>query len=119
MCCLFGLLDIKHNLSSREKQHILSILGTICEARGIDATGYSYVYPILKRYGAKAVISPITIHSEAYYNPYQKKRVSDHLTLWSKMGISFLFLCSEHRISIIFHLPYISQLTQPEKCCIQ
>lgn len=43
MCCLFGLLDIKHNLSSREKKRILSILGTFCEARGVDATGYSYV----------------------------------------------------------------------------
>ena len=43
MCCLFGLLDIGHSLSSGEKNHILSILGTICEARGIDATGYSYV----------------------------------------------------------------------------
>lgn len=43
MCCLFGLLDIKHNLSSKEKNRILSILGTFCEARGVDATGYSYV----------------------------------------------------------------------------
>ena len=43
MCCLFGLLDIKHNLSVKEKSRILSILGTFCEARGVDATGYSYV----------------------------------------------------------------------------
>ena len=28
-------------------------------------TGYSYVYPLLKKHGAKAVISPITMHSEA------------------------------------------------------
>lgn len=43
MCCLFGLLDIKHSLSAKEKNRILSILGTFCEARGVDATGYSYV----------------------------------------------------------------------------
>ena len=43
MCCLFGLLDIKHTLSSKEKNWIMSILGTVCEARGVDATGYSYI----------------------------------------------------------------------------
>ena len=43
MCCLFGFLNIKHNLSPKEKKHTLSVLGTFCEARGIDATGYSYV----------------------------------------------------------------------------
>lgn len=43
MCCLFGLLDIKHTLTSKEKNWMLSILGTVCEARGVDATGYSYV----------------------------------------------------------------------------
>lgn len=43
MCCLFGLLDIKHSLSAKEKSRIMSILGTFCEARGVDATGYSYV----------------------------------------------------------------------------
>ena len=42
MCCLFGLIDVKHTLSPREKNRILSILGTTCEARGTDATGYSY-----------------------------------------------------------------------------
>lgn len=43
MCCLFGLLDIKHTLSPKEKNWMLSILGTVCEARGVDATGYSYI----------------------------------------------------------------------------
>lgn len=43
MCCLFGLLDVRHNLSSKEKNKILSTLGSFCEARGVDATGYSYV----------------------------------------------------------------------------
>lgn len=43
MCCLFGLVDIKHNLSAREKSWMLSTLSTFCEARGVDATGYSYV----------------------------------------------------------------------------
>lgn len=42
MCCLFGLLDYGQSFSGREKSHILSVLGTECEARGIDATGISY-----------------------------------------------------------------------------
>jgi len=42
MCALLGLLDIKHTLSAKEKSRIMSILGTFCEARGVDATGYSY-----------------------------------------------------------------------------
>lgn len=43
MCCLFGLIDIKHSLSILEKRKILSILGTASEVRGTDATGYSYI----------------------------------------------------------------------------
>lgn len=42
MCCLFGLVDVKHSLSAREKSWILSILGICAEVRGTDATGYSY-----------------------------------------------------------------------------
>ena len=42
MCCLFGLIDTKHRLSAREKSQMLSILGTACEVRGVDATGYAY-----------------------------------------------------------------------------
>ena len=42
MCCLFGLIDVKQRLSPAEKRRILSTLGTVCEARGTDATGYAY-----------------------------------------------------------------------------
>ena len=42
MCCLFGLIDIKHRLSGAEKARIISILAEASEARGIDATGYAY-----------------------------------------------------------------------------
>ena len=42
MCCLFGLVDTKHRPSAREKSQMLSILGTACEVRGVDATGYAY-----------------------------------------------------------------------------
>lgn len=42
MCCLFGLIDIKHQLPGVEKARIISILAEASEARGIDATGYAY-----------------------------------------------------------------------------
>ena len=40
MCCLFGLIDVKHQLSGAEKNRIISILAEASEARGTDATGY-------------------------------------------------------------------------------
>ena len=42
MCCLFGLIDYRHSLSTRQKTHILSVLAASCEARGTDATGIAY-----------------------------------------------------------------------------
>lgn len=42
MCCLFGLIDYRHSLTAKEKNRILSILATACEARGTDATGIAY-----------------------------------------------------------------------------
>lgn len=38
MCCLFGLLDYGHSLTAAQKNHILAVLSTVCEARGTDAT---------------------------------------------------------------------------------
>ena len=42
MCCLFGLIDIKHQLSGVEKARVISILAEASEVRGIDATGYAF-----------------------------------------------------------------------------
>lgn len=42
MCCLFGLLDYGHSLTTLQKNHILSVLSTACETRGTDATGIAY-----------------------------------------------------------------------------
>lgn len=69
MCCLFGLLDIKHNLSSKEKNRILSTLGIFCEARGVDATGYSYVSNrnlVIKKKAVPAHQMIFNIPSKAY-----------------------------------------------------
>ena len=69
MCCLFGLLDINHTLSSKEKERVLSILGTVCEARGVDATGYSYVSNrnlVVKKKAAPAHEITFHIPEDAY-----------------------------------------------------
>lgn len=42
MCCLFGIHDYGHSLTQKQKNRLLSILGTACEARGTDATGIAY-----------------------------------------------------------------------------
>lgn len=42
MCCLFGLIDYSHSLSKGERNRILTILSTVCEARGTDAAGIAY-----------------------------------------------------------------------------
>ena len=42
MCCLFGLVDYGHTLTTRQKNRILKILSIACEARGTDATGIAY-----------------------------------------------------------------------------
>ena len=42
MCCLYGLIDIHHRLSAKEKSRIISALAAAAEARGTDATGIAY-----------------------------------------------------------------------------
>lgn len=42
MCCLFGIHDYARGLTQKQKNRLLSILGTACEARGTDATGISF-----------------------------------------------------------------------------
>ncbi len=44
MCCLFGILDYNHSLNKRQMNRLLSVLSTVCEARGTDATGIAYNY---------------------------------------------------------------------------
>lgn len=42
MCCLFGVIDYRHSLTTKQKNQLLSVLATACEARGTDATGIAY-----------------------------------------------------------------------------
>ena len=42
MCCLFGIVDYRHNMTVKQKNKILSALATAAEVRGTDATGIAY-----------------------------------------------------------------------------
>ena len=42
MCCLFGILDYKQNLTTWQKNHLLRKLSIACEKRGTDATGIAF-----------------------------------------------------------------------------
>ena len=42
MCCLYGILDYKQNLTNWQKNHLLRKLSISCEKRGTDATGIAY-----------------------------------------------------------------------------
>jgi len=44
MCCLYGLLDYQHRLSSRNLAYATTVLGIECEVRGTDATGIAYLH---------------------------------------------------------------------------
>lgn len=42
MCSLFGFIDYGHQLSRKQRSRLLSVLSTVCEERGTDATGIAY-----------------------------------------------------------------------------
>ena len=42
MCCLFGLIDTRHQFTGKQKTKILHALATSSEVRGTDATGVAF-----------------------------------------------------------------------------
>lgn len=42
MCAIFGLIDYKRSLNSKQREKLLRVLSEECEERGTDATGYAY-----------------------------------------------------------------------------
>ena len=42
MCCLFGIVDYYHSLSTKQLNKMTAILSKACESRGTDATGIAY-----------------------------------------------------------------------------
>lgn len=42
MCAVFGLIDYKHVLTTKQRNLIMNTLAVACEKRGTDATGFAY-----------------------------------------------------------------------------
>lgn len=74
MCCLFGIHDYNHYFNKKQKNVILSVLSTECEARGTDATGIAYnangKLNIFKR--------PLPAHKMRYQTPDFVKVIMGH-----------------------------------------
>lgn len=58
MCSLFGLIDYKNCLTTRQKEKIIKVLSIECEERGTDATGVAYV----EKDGIKIRKKPLPAH---------------------------------------------------------
>ena len=74
MCCLFGLIDYGNVFSAREKNKIIKILSTECEARGTDATGIAFN----TNTGLHIFKRPIAAHKLWYRIPDNAKVIMGH-----------------------------------------
>ena len=74
MCCLFGLMDPRHNLNGRQRAQLLQSLSIACEARGTDATGIAY------RSGGRLRIhkKPLPAHQFRFFLPDDLHTVMGH-----------------------------------------
>ena len=74
MCCLFGFVDYGHQLSRKQRSRLLSVLSTVCEERGTDATGIAY------NVAGKQVIfkRPLPAHLMWYRVPSEATIVMGH-----------------------------------------
>ena len=74
MCCLFGLMDPRHNLNGRQRAQLLQSLSIACEARGTDATGIAY------RSGGRLHIhkKPLPAHQFRFFLPDDVHTVMGH-----------------------------------------
>lgn len=74
MCCLFGIYDYNNYFNKKQRNIILSVLSTECEARGTDATGIAYnadgKLNIFKR--------PLPAHKIKYQTPEFAKVIMGH-----------------------------------------
>lgn len=74
MCCLFGLIDYADTFSAKEKNRLIKILSTKCEARGIDATGIAFN----TESGLHISKRPVAAHKMWYRIPERAKVVMGH-----------------------------------------
>ena len=85
MCCLFGLIDYGNIFTSKEKNRIIKLLSTECEARGTDATGIAFNTST----GLHIFKRPVAAHLLWYRIPESAKVIMGH-TRMSTQGSEFL-----------------------------
>ena len=77
MCCLYGILDYKQNLTNWQKNHLLKKLSIACEKRGTDATGIAF-----NRNGRMEIHKkPVAAHNFKEKIPYGVNVVMGHTRL--------------------------------------
>lgn len=85
MCCLFGLIDYGNTFTAKEKNRIIKILSTECEARGTDATGIAFNTST----GLHIFKRPVAAHLLWYRIPESAKIIMGH-TRMSTQGSEYL-----------------------------
>lgn len=74
MCCLFGLIDYNNTFNAKEKNRLIKILSTECEARGTDATGIAFN----TESGLHISKRPVPAHKMWYRIPESARVVMGH-----------------------------------------
>lgn len=85
MCCLFGLIDYNNTFSAKEKNRLIKILSTECEARGIDATGIAFN----TESGLHISKRPVAAHKMWYRIPESAKVVMGHTRMTTQGSEKF------------------------------
>mgnify|MGYP002772260905 FL=1 len=85
MCCLFGLIDYNNTFTSKEKNRLIKILSTECEARGTDATGIAFN----TESGLHISKRPVAAHKMWYRIPDSAKVVMGHTRMTTQGSEKF------------------------------
>ena len=121
MCCLFGIIDYKHNLTRKQMNHALSTLATSSEARGTDATGIAYNHgahlSIYKRPAAAhklhfkipAGVTAVMGHTRLTTQGDEKQNYNNH-PFYGHAGVPFALahngmICNDEQLRVIERLP--------------
>lgn len=87
MCCLFGLIDYNNTFNAKEKNRLIKILSTECEARGTDSTGIAFN----TESGLHISKRPVAAHKMRYRIPDSSKVVMGHTRMTTQGSEKFNF----------------------------
>ena len=87
MCCLFGLIDYADTFTAKEKNRLIKILSTECEARGTNATGIAFN----TESGLHISKRPVSAHKMWYRIPNDVKVVMGHTRMTTQGSEKFNF----------------------------